>query len=300
MTTISKIIYHVDRLQRRHKVFAFPYAVIKKYGEDEAGYQAALLTYYGFLALFPLLLVVITVSEKILVNNPSAQNTVLHSITNYFPVLGGQLASHIHSIGGGGYALAVGILFTFYGARGAAAAFTHGVHHIWNVPKKDRDGFPKSLLKNLTLLLIGGIGFIAASVISGIAAGAGHGLMFRALSIFMNLIILFSLFTFLINYSLPKHISFKETRLGAAVCAVGLVMLQLLGGYILTRHLKTLDALYSYFAITLGLLFWIYLQAQLLMYAIEISIVSSHRLWPRSLQNDHPTDVDKKLINGSA
>lgn len=273
---------------------SFPIAVIKKYSEDEAGYQAALLTYYGFLALFPLILIVITISNKLLGNNPNVQQSVIHSVTNYFPVLGNQIASHIHGIGGSGFALTAGILFALYGARGVAAAFTHGVYHMWHIPKNDRDHFPQSLLNNLTLLVVGGIGFISASIISGIAASAGHGYIFRGLSITINLLILFSLFTFLINFSLPRHITFKDTRLGALVCAIGFVLLQLMGGYVLVRHLKTIDALYSIFAITLGLLFWIYLQAQLFMYAIEISIVSSQRLWPRSLNNE-PTSADKKL-----
>lgn len=75
----------------------------------------------------------------------------------------------------------------------------------------------------------------------------------------------------------------KEVRPGAIAAAIGLVILQSLGGYILTRELKSLDALYSNFAIPLGLLFWIYLQAQMLYYAAEIAVVSSKRQWPRSL-----------------
>jgi hypothetical protein len=60
------------------------------------------------------------------------------------------------------------------------------------------------------------------------------------------------------------------------------VILQMLGGYILTRELRNLDALYSYYALTLGLLFWIYLQAQTIYYANEIAVVRSKKLWPRS------------------
>jgi uncharacterized BrkB/YihY/UPF0761 family membrane protein len=101
----------------------------------------------------------------------------------------------------------------------------------------------------------------------------------------------------MINFSLPKHISLAETRIGAVFAAIGLVILQLLGGYILAHELKSLDALYSYFAISLGLLFWIYLQSQMLFYAVEISVVSSQKLWPRSLEAHSPTAVDIQLKN---
>jgi hypothetical protein len=47
---VNRIIAWADRLQRKHGVLGFPYAVVKKYGDDEGGRQAALITYYGFLA----------------------------------------------------------------------------------------------------------------------------------------------------------------------------------------------------------------------------------------------------------
>jgi YihY family inner membrane protein len=292
---LSRLTKWLNRYQQRNHLLAFFYAVIKKYSEDSAGYQAALLTYYGFLALFPLLLVLTTLTDTVLSRYPHAEATVLKSVTNYFPLLGDQLAAHIHSLHSSGFALFAGILLTLYGARGVASAFRRGVQHIWRVPKQHQDGFPKSLFKNLALLVIGGLGFIAASISAGLAAAAGHGFLFRGLSITINLVILFWLFTFLLNFSLPRHVSLAETRIGAAFAAIGLVILQLLGGYILSHELKSLDALYSYFAISLGLLFWIYLQAQMLFYAVEISIVSSQKLWPRSLDAASPTEIDKKL-----
>jgi membrane protein len=297
MNHISRLARHINQYQQHNRLLAFCYAVIKKYGEDNAGYQAALLTYYGFLALFPLLLVVITLTDNFLVQYPHLQATVLKGLTDYFPLLGNQLAAHIHTLKRSGLALIVGILFTLYGAQGVASAFSRGVQHIWQIPKQDQNNFPKSVYKNLTLLIVGGLGFLLASISAGLAAAVGHGLMFRVLSVIVNLVILFWLFTFMINFSLPRRIQLIEIRIGAVFAAVGLVILQLLGGYILAHELKNLDALYSYFAISLGLLFWIYLQSQMLFYAIEVSVVSSRKLWPRSLEADSPTTVDKLLKN---
>ena len=48
---VNRIIAWADRLQRKHGALGFPYAVVKKYGDDEGGRQAALITYYGFLSL---------------------------------------------------------------------------------------------------------------------------------------------------------------------------------------------------------------------------------------------------------
>ncbi len=295
MNKLQQLIRTANAYQQRHAFLGFSHAVIKKYGEDEAGYQAALLTYYGFLSLFPLLLVLTTLTERFVGRYPHLEATIISGVTNYFPLLGNQLADHVHGLHSSGVALFCGILFTLYGTRGVAAAWRHGVQHIWHVPLRQRGGFPKSLLKDLTIIIIGGIGLTLASLSAGLIGASGHGWVFRSLAIGLNIGVLFWLFIFLINFSLPRIVKLREIRLGAAVAAIGLVLLQSLGSYVLARQLKSLDALYSYFAVALGLLFWIYLQAQILYYAVEITIVRSQKLWPRSLNADQPTEADKKL-----
>jgi YihY family inner membrane protein len=296
MNTIQKLIGNIDSYQRSHRLPGFIFAVIKKYGDDEAGYQSALLTYYGFLSLFPLLLVLSTVVGLIAGSHSALQHTIIQGVTNYFPTLGDQLSAHVSGIHKTGVALATGILFTFYGARGVADAFRHGVNHIWRTPRADRDGFPKSVVKSLSLVVIGGTGLVGASLIASFAANAGHGIGFHIASILIDMFILFWLFIFLLNTSLPKHVQLKEIRSGALSAAIGLVVLQAVGSYLLKRELRNLDNLYSNFAVVLGLLFWIYLQAQMIYYSIEIASVKSAKLWPRSLSGKQLTAADKRAL----
>jgi len=294
MNIFEKSFKKFNEFQQRHNAIGFPVAVIKKYGDDQAGHKAALFTYYAFLSLFPLLLLLTTFTNDIVGSHSVLGGKIINSLNSYFPLLGNQLSSHVHTLHKSGLPLAVGILFTIYGTRGVADAFRHGVQDIWMVKKSDRDGFPASLFRSFGLIVIGGLGFIAASIISGLALVAGQGLEFRILSIALNLVILFWLFQFLLNFSLPRHVRARETSAGAATMAFGLVILQLLGNYILKHELKSLDALYSYFALALGLLFWLYLQAQILFYAVEIAVVSNLRLYPRSLNRVH-TPADDRL-----
>ncbi len=283
MKIITTTIERIDVWQQRHRWSAFSYAVIKKYGEDESSYKAALLTYYGFLSLFPLLLVLTTLASLLAANHPAQQHDIIRSITTYFPVLGAQLSSHIQTLHKSGIALVLGIVLTIYGARGVADVFRRNVQVIWKVPKAQRPGFPKTILNSLSIIVVGGVGFAAASAAVGFAAAAGHGPAFRLLSVAVNMFILFWLFTFLLNFCLPRRVALRDVRSGALAAAIGLVILQVLGGYLLKTELKRLDALYSYFAVALGLLFWIYLQAQLTHYAITIAAVRAQRLWPRSI-----------------
>lgn len=285
MKILDTAIHKIDNWQQRHRGPAFIYAVIKKYGEDESGRQAALVTYYGFLSLFPLLMLLTTLTGLVASNNADLQQDIINSTTGYFPVLGSQLSDHIGTLHKNGLALAAGIVFTLYGARGVADAFRRGVQHIWSVPKARREVFPKTLLSSLAIIVIGGSGFILASVSAGWAAAAGQGPAFQLFSIAINLFVLFWLFTFLLNVCLPRHVPLKDTRAGAISAAIGLVVLQSLGGYLLRHELKSLDALYSYFAIALGLLFWIYLQAQVVCYSITIAAVRAQGLWPRKIND---------------
>ncbi|HEV2823653.1 MAG TPA: hypothetical protein VG035_00365 [Actinomycetota bacterium] len=73
MKRIERLLGAIDRFQQRHSVLGFPFGVVKKYGDDQGGRHAALLAHYGFLSLFPLLLVFVTVLGYTLDGDPELQ-----------------------------------------------------------------------------------------------------------------------------------------------------------------------------------------------------------------------------------
>src|SRR5260370_23497081 len=77
---VARIIAWADRLQREHGVLGFPYAVVKKYGDDAGGRQAALITYYGFLSVFPLLLLGVAVLSRVLADHPDLRRRLIAEI----------------------------------------------------------------------------------------------------------------------------------------------------------------------------------------------------------------------------
>ncbi|HET8992125.1 MAG TPA: YhjD/YihY/BrkB family envelope integrity protein [Candidatus Saccharimonadales bacterium] len=283
MSKLQTFIRWIDRLQQKHRVVAFSVAVISKYNDDGVGWHAAMLTYYSFLSLFPLLLLLTTVVNSVLGNDSHTKMIIIKGLTDYFPLIGNQLSNDVHKLHTSGLALIAGFIFLIYGTRGVANAFSKSVQDIWGIPLHHRDVFPKTFFKSFLLVITGGIGLLTASVIASLASAAGKGLDFRLLSIGINFFILFWLFRLLLDLSLPTHVPLKETRIGAGASAIGLIIIQLLGGYIISHELKHLNSLYSYFAITLGLLFWLYLQSQVIYYSIEIALVSSRKLWPKRL-----------------
>ena len=82
-----------DRWQRRHAAAAFPVAVVRKFLDDRASNLAALIAYYAFFSLFPLLLALVSALGFVLQDNPSLQEEVLDSALARIPVIGAQLGT---------------------------------------------------------------------------------------------------------------------------------------------------------------------------------------------------------------
>lgn len=294
MNIIEKYIHKIDLFQQKHPIVSFPIAVIKKVGDDNAGYQAALITYYGFLSLFPLLLVATSIVGILSMGNDSIEASVMESVENYFPVIGDQLSRNIHASTKSGAALVVGLLVTFYGTRGGADAFRNAINHLWHVPRKKRTGFPQNILKSFCMTLLGGIGLTMAAMLSAYTASLGRSFVFTVLAATMSLLLLVPTFYFLYWISLPQGYTEKRNLLRSAIASgISVVILQAIGGYLVTSQLKTLSPLYGTFAIVLGLLFWIYLQALAVLYTVAITVVVDGQQWPRSITGQYLTPADK-------
>lgn len=297
MNILDRSIQALDRFQQKHPFFSLPLAVVKRYGENDASYQAALITYYGFLSLFPMLLVFTSLVSMIARNNPALETRIMESVNSYFPVIGDQLARNIHASSKSGFALVIGLLLTFYGARGGIDAFRNALNHLWHIPKNKRVGFPASVAISALSMVIAGLGLTAAAALSGIASGLGQSVVFKLLAALTAVIILVPAFYWLFKLNLPGTVRKRNLQAMALYCAIGIVAIQSLGGYLVTRQLKTLSPLYGTFALVLGLLFWIYLQATVVLYIIQARIVHSRKLWPRSLSGKILTTADRQLAD---
>src|SRR3954451_13389657 len=78
----SLVVLRLDTLQRRHAFLGFPWAVLRKYFDDDGARLAALITYYGFLSLFPPLLLAATAVTELLRSNPELQRQMLDRLVS--------------------------------------------------------------------------------------------------------------------------------------------------------------------------------------------------------------------------
>ena len=166
MNPAEKAIKLVDRVQQRSGWLAFPVAVWKKFGDDQAGNLAALVAYYAFASIFPLLLVLVTVLGIVLRHHHGLETEIRDSAVKNYGPLGDDLLKGLTSLHQTGPALVIGILLTFFGARGVANAMQNALNSVWEIPKADRPGFPWNYLRSFGLILAVGLGEIATSVLS--------------------------------------------------------------------------------------------------------------------------------------
>jgi YihY family inner membrane protein len=299
MQTVDKLapIRGFDRLQRRHRVLGVTFAVLKKVSDDGAGNYAALMAYYGFLSLFPLLLLAVAILGFIVQSDANARTTILHSGLPNIPIIGDSL-KHGH-LAGSGIGVAVGALGSLWAGLGITMAAQTTFNQISGVPYDRRPNFLKVRLHGIRLLFGVGVLEVLATTIAGLmSTGFGGPLLVVAgfvVALGFDVLLFFFAFRQLTHASVPTRALWP----GIVFASIGWELLQTLGGLYLAHVVKKAGATYGSFAGVIGLLAWLYLGARLVVYAAELNNVLLHRYWPRSVLAP-PTSADQDVYRALA
>jgi inner membrane protein YhjD len=292
----------LDALQRRVPALGFPLAVLYKFFDDQGNYLAALISYYGFLSFFPLLLLLSSVLGYTLAGDPALQHRVLDSALSQFPVIGQQLSSPA-GLQGSATAVVVGIVASVYGGLGVAQAVQHAMNSAWGVPIAHRPNPLVARLRGLLLLAAGALAILATTVLAGIGTspqvvgldlGTGAQVVSAALSVLINAALLVLVF----RIATARRLSLRQAAPGALCGAVAWLLLQSFGATYIQRVVNGASATNGVFALVLGMLAWIYLSAIAFVLCVEVNVVRVKHLYPRSLMTPFTDDVD--LTHGDA
>lgn len=297
----KRLLAQADRYQRQHAWLGFPLAVGRKFGEDGAGRLAALVAYYGFFSLFPLLLALVTVLGFVLAGNPDLQARILDSALSQFPVIGEQLRENLGTIEASGLALVVGVVGLLWAGMAAVEAGQHAMNSVWDVPLKDRPSFVSGKLRSLIMLVVLGVGLVGTTVLGGAGTyldflGPLSQVLLVAASVALNV----GLFLLAFQILTERDLRWGELIPGAILAGASFSVLQALGGWLVTTRLQGANDTYGTFAVVIGLLSWLYLQAQITLLAAEINVVRSRSLYPRALVRDRLTPADTWALEGFA
>jgi membrane protein len=283
------LLARLDALQRRHGVLGFPYAVVIKYVDDGGWRHAALITYYGFLSIFPILLVATSVVSRVLVNRPALREDMVEALLP--PALQSTVSTALAAMPTSGLPLGLGIAGLVLSGTGVVFSAYETLNQLAGVPRRSRfhwiSRYTRVVLM-VVVVLVGGLGVAALTVASGwlpdqlqrVAAGIA-----TALVVFLVLVTAAAL---LVARRVPVRTSILPAATGAVVVTVVLA----LGARLLGPLVARAGPVYGSFATVAGIFTLLYLVSQALLYAAEVAVVRHRGLWPRALVTSRPTPAD--------
>lgn len=292
---LRKVMGAADRWQRRVPWAGVPYAVMKKFGDDNANLAVVALAWYGFTAIFPLLLVVVTVFGFI--GAESIGNGIIKTL-HEFPVIGTSFKpASPDALHGSTLGLVVGLIGLVYGAQGVTQTAQYAMATVWNIPQTQRTGFLPRLGRSLAgLITIGGAFIVNAFVTSYATAGTtSYATQIPVLAglLVINVALYWVTFTVLT----AKVIGPRGLLPGAIFGAIAFTALITLGTGLMTHQLKDASATYGAFGAVIGIVALLLLLAKLSMYGAELNPVLARRLYPRALpMGGEPTDADRQVL----
>jgi len=297
MGLARKAMGAADDWQRRHRWAGVPYAVVKKFGDDSANLVVVALAWYGFTAIFPLLLVVVTLFGFI--GQQSLGDGVINTL-HEFPVIGTNFnPANRSALHGSTLGLVVGLIGLVYGAQGVTQTAQQAMATVWNIPQNQRTGFVPRLGRSLAGLFTIGLAFVVNAFVTTYATGGTHNYAIRIPVLIglllVNVLLYFATFTMLT----AKAIGPRGLLPGAIGGAVAFTALITVGTGLITHQLKNTSATYGAMGTVIGVVAFLLLLAKLSMYAAELNPVLSRGLYPRALPlGGEPTEADHRVLAG--
>src|SRR5579862_2977141 len=292
---VRRAIGTVDAWQRRTRWAAVPWAVLKKFGDDNANLVVVALAWYGFTAIFPLLLVVVTVFGFI--GEQSIGAGIIRTL-HEFPVVGSSFnPANRSTLHGSTIGLIVGLIGLLYGAQGVTQTAQQAMATVWNIPQTQRSGFLPRLGRSLAGLVTIGGAFVINSFVTAYITGGTHNYAIR-IPVLAGLLVLnaglyFASFTLLT----AKAIGPRGLLPGAIAGSVAFTALITVGTGLVTHQLKNASATYGAFGTVIGIVAFLLLLAKISMYAAELNPVLARKLYPRALPlADDLTDADRRVL----
>ena len=292
---VGRLRWRLDVAQRRRPMLGFPIAVLKKFGEDRAGHLAALVAYFGFFSIFPLMVAFTSVLGFVLDEDEQAK--FANAAAGQIPAVGNTIRANAGRLEGSVVAIVIGALVALWAGLRIVDAMQNALNSVWEVPATGRPNLVMRRVRSIAMLgLIGG-GLVGTVVASNLATlidvipGTGKFAIWGASALISVLMYVLS-FQLLTDRRLP----WRDLWPGAIFSGIAWWALQTFGSVYVVHQQKAAGETYGDYASIIALLAFLFIAAQLSILGAEISAVRAHRLWPRSLTKDSFTAADLEMF----
>ncbi|MGB0099268.1 MAG: YihY/virulence factor BrkB family protein [Nocardioides sp.] len=306
---MGRVLDGADRTQRRFSALGYPVGVIYKFFDDQGNYLASIITYYAFIAIFPVMLLASSILGFVLQGNQELQEEVIDSALAQFPIIGTQLVLP-DGLTGSTWAIVIGGVVAIYGCLGLGQAVQNALNIAWSVPRNSRPNPIKLRLRSLLILMTAGVAVLVVSLLS--ILGSSTQLLgenfdttipwgIEILTVLLN----GSVLTLLFRLGSAREHRIRYAAPGGFTVAAMWVVLQYFGTLYVTEVLAKAGPVNQTFGLVLGLMGLIYFASVMGVFGMQINVVLARRLWPRALltpftDNVELTDADKRAYTGYA
>ncbi len=292
---VNRVVAWADRLQRRHGVFGFPYAVIKKYGDDEGGREAALITYYGFLSIFPLLLLGVAVLSRVLAEHPDLRQRLVTAIVPQ--ALRSTVEHSVAALPTSTVPFIAGLIGLLFSATGVVFSAYQTLNHVAAVPHRLRAGFVPRYVRVFVMLATLLLGALTVGALTVVATALPDlpGVQ-RAAAVAGSVVVIFAVLLLGARLLLARPAPVRALWPGAILGAAVVTLVLTVGAPLLARLVAKAGPVYGSFATVAGMFALLYLVSQALVYSAEVAAVRHARLWPRAIDLNRPTAADARAL----
>ena len=296
---VKSRLNRIDQAQQQNPKLAIPVATVKKFAEDKSSNLAAMMAFWAFFSIFPLMMATVTLLEYLL---PEEDKTrVLEQIAGYMPLLD---TSSIGGLNGSVIALVFGLLAALWSGSAVVRITQDAFNSVWEVPQVERPKIVESVKRSLLAMSTIGLGLLASTFLIGFVSGNDPaidlGPLGRIFGFAAAIIVDIGLFVLAFRLLTDRAITTKDVLPGAVFAGVCFWLLQTLSSVIITRHLAGAQDTYGTFATVITILWWFYLQAQLTLLGAQVNVVLKRKYYPRALIDAPETEADHRLLEDFA
>lgn len=242
-----------------------------------SGRNASLLSFWGFLSIFPLLLVATTIVGLVLEGNEELQDEVIDSALTDIPILGAELASNPAAINGSVTVLVLGLIGALWSGSRAFVGAQLAFDDVWEVPIDDRSAMPVQRLRALVGMAIIGTAHLVSLALTALVHSAGLPGVTRILLVLLSTAVHVMVIAAMYRYLTSAQPSWRDVWPGAIGAGIVYSVLQHYAAALVRLITDGASDTYGQFAVVLGLVTWLGLLAMATIMGAELNAALRHR-----------------------
>jgi YihY family inner membrane protein len=272
----------VQRVRTQSSTVDFVFSGIDGFRRHRTGRHAALLAHYGFLSVFPLLLVLTTILGFVLQSQTALRDRIINSALSNIPIVGQTLQINPGALRGNVVVLTVGLVAVMWAGMKAFVVAQTAMNDIWEIPEYARPSPVRT--RGRALLAIGVVGGaqIGAAVITGLIGVSGVSWLNRVLLVITAVLINIAVLAGSYRVLTARPLNRRQLIPGAVGAGLGFSVLQVLGTTVVLRSITRAEPVYGTFASVIGLITWMSLHAIVALLGVEANAALDRRPRPTS------------------